>query len=153
MKKALLVLVLLASPAAAQETYTLSAAATNVTELTAIVTASNGRLCERYALASTCTQAQACTAAVTAGTTVGGGAACTATQARAAGIRIYPISQPGREEFVMYAIAVPAFNAMKATIVSRTQEVQCQNWQTATQPQKDAVCTASGLSAGCLLCP
>lgn len=149
MKKILLLLLVgMAAPAMAQETYSLSATAQQVSDLTLIVTAANGRACESFNLAETCTQAQACTAANAAG-----GASCTAAQARAANARIFPLTQPGREEFVTFMIAAPRFQDFKVGIVGRDHDKMCQFWSTATQVQKDTTCTSVGRSAGCQLCP
>jgi hypothetical protein len=149
MKKLLLfALVLLAAPVVAQETYSVPANAGQVADLTSIVDAVNGRTCEAQALSTACTQAQACVSANAAG-----GASCTAAQARAANVRIYPNTQAGREEYVQFKIALAKFNELKADIVARGLQRLCQFWATANQTQKDALCTGSGQTAGCLLCP
>jgi len=151
MKKLLLVALILgaaARTASSQETYSISAGAGNVSDLTAVVDVSNAKTCERNSLAPTCTQAQVCTAV-----SAPGGASCTAAQARGANVRIFPNTQPGREEYVTFQIALPKFNEIKADILARGQQQLCKFWTTATQPQKDALCTSSGQAAGCLLCP
>ena len=148
MKKVLLVLILLGAPVVAQETYSIGGSAGQVTDLAAVVQATNERTCESWALAITCTQAQSCTAASAVG-----GSGCSAAQARAAKARLYPATQAGREEFVTFVIVAPVFTAMKADIAKRGQERLCSFWATANQTQKDALCTGSGQSAGCLLCP
>jgi len=147
MKKLLLALVLFAAPAIAQETYSIPANAGQVSDLTAIVDANNGRVCERLNLATNCAQSLACSTANAAG-----GSGCSAAQARAAAVRIFPQTQAGREEFVQFMIAAPKFLAIKTDIILRAQERLCAFWSTANQTQKDALCTSSGQSAGCLLC-
>jgi hypothetical protein len=98
-------------------------------------------------LATSCTQAQACTAA-----NAPNGASCNAAQARSVGARIFPATEAGREEFVIFQITVPEFNRMREKIAQRHQELLCVFWGTANQTQKDAICTAASLPAGCLLC-
>ncbi len=71
---------------------------------------------------------------------------------RAAGRRIFPNTQPGREEFVIYMIAAPRFVDMRADLIKRGQERLCAFWTAASQGGKDALCTGTGQAAGCLLC-
>lgn len=139
-------LLLLAAPLAAQESYTISANAGQVADLTLIVSANNGRTCLRLGQVELCTQAQAC---VAAGAT--GGASCTAGQARAANARIFPATQAGREEFVTFVIAAPRFQDMKQGIVGYDQERAKANWTVFNQAQKDAACASLGRAAGCQL--
>jgi hypothetical protein len=152
MKRALLAFVLFAAsvPAFAQETYSLPAGAGNVTTLSVVITGMNGGICVASGLPRTCTQAQACTA-----TGAPGGASCSAAQARAAGIRIYPLTQPGREEFVTWVIAVPKFLELVAAQQAEMVRAACEAWNALTQGQRDTVCTATlGLPAGCSFgCP
>lgn len=100
---ALAVVVLFSGVAMGQESYTVNATAGQVTDLTAIVDISNEQVCRGLGLALTCTQAQACTAKGAPG-----GASCTAVQARGAGVRIYPQTLAGREEFVTFALVASA---------------------------------------------
>lgn len=132
----------------AQETYSLAATAQQVSDLTIVVAIENERTCIRLGQAASCTQAQACTAANAAG-----GASCTAAQARAATARIWPATQAGREEFVTFAIAAPRFQDLKAGTIGRHREKMCEAWTAANQAGKDSMCTATGNSAGCTLCP
>jgi len=149
MKKLLFVgLLLLAPIVEAQETYSLSATAAQVTDLQAIVQASNEKVCNRFALADSCTQAQACTAAGAPG-----GASCTAAQARSVNVRVFPNTQAGREEFVTFVVAAPRFQDLRAGILGHNREKFCAFWATATRGQKDGICTAAGRAAGCELCP
>lgn len=143
-----LALVLLAAPVLAQETFSLPATAVQVTDLSGIIDATNGRTCESRALAIGCTQAAICTAAAAPG-----GASCTAAQARSVNVRIYPSTLAGREEFSQIEIALKRFNELKAEISKRALERLFKFCSTATQPQKDALCTDSGQAASCLLCP
>lgn len=159
MKKLLVLLGLCLVPlASAQETYSISANAAQVSDLTAIVGAANGEVCNKLGLALGCTQAQACTVA-----NAPGGSACTAAQARGAQVRIYPQTQAGREEFVVFGIAGPRFNELRASAVPAfSQRKLCDFWATAPRTgtnSKDAVCAAAGLPTsvsaptGCELCP
>ena len=149
MRKLLLLGVVLFAPSVwAQETYSISANAAQVTDLTSEVRVSNEQTCSRFNLAFTCTQAQACTAAAAPG-----GSACTAAQARGANARVFPQTQAGREEFVTFVIAAPEFTSRKSGVISWDQQTFCTTWRAGTQTQKDAMCTAGGLSAGCTLCP
>jgi hypothetical protein len=141
-------LILLCSGVSAQESYSISASAQQVTDLTNIVTARNEKLCQRFSLALACTQAQVCTAASTPG-----GASCTAAQARTAGVRIFPLTQAGREEYVTFQIAAPAFNDQKAIVPSWLQKKACDTWQTQNQTERNTACAAHSLPNGCLLYP
>jgi hypothetical protein len=147
----LVLVVLLAAVAAeAQETYSVGpASAAQVTTLTTVISALNRETCLRYSLAASCTQAQACAAA---GAT--GGSGCSAAQARAAGVRIWPATFAGREEFTTHGIAVPGFNALVSAQNNETRRIFCDGWTAATVTQRNNACTAIGLSAGCdPVCP
>lgn len=140
--------VLFAAAASAQETYSQNATAAHVVDLRLVVAAQNEATCERLGLVETCTQAQACTS----GNAVGG-ASCTAAQARAANVRIFPDTQAGRDEYVLHTYVLPQFNAARALIAARHQFKLCRFWVTATTVQKNAVCSAAGQPNGCELCP
>lgn len=146
----LVLVVLLAAVAAeAQETYSLPAGAGNVTTLTTVMGGLNRETCVRYSLAANCTQAQVCAAAGAPG-----GSSCTANQARGAGVRIYPLTFAGREEFVTFGIALPEFMRLVAAQQSETRRIFCEGWTAATVTQRNNACTAIGLSAGCdPVCP
>jgi hypothetical protein len=146
MKTLTLVLVALlgAASAQAQETYSLPAGAGNVVTLTTVIAGLNGDNCVRYALPRTCTQAQVCTAAGAPG-----GASCSATQARGAGVRIYPLTQPGREEFVTFGIALPAFLQLVSNQQQETRRVFCEGWLASNTTARNNACSALGLAAGC----
>lgn len=140
MKKALLVALVfagLASFASAQETYSVNAPAGVVTDITSLVSIQNQRTCERITLASSCTQAQACTQVGAAG-----GASCTAAQARASNVRIYPATTAGREEWVNQEIVIPDVNDRRATIPGRYNERRIGAWAVATTAQRNAMCAA-----------
>lgn len=148
-----ILLVLVAASVSAQETYTQSASAAQVLDLSAIITAENEDTCESRALAETCTQAQVCTAA-----NAPGGASCTPAQARGAGVRIYPLTFAGRDEFVLHNFVLPRFNAARIRIAQRHRIKECRFWATATNTQKNAACQATGntsstVSQPCELCP
>ncbi len=128
----------------AQETYSLPAGAGNVVTLTAVITGLNGDNCARYSLPRTCTQAQVCTAAGAPG-----GASCTAAQARGANVRIYPLTQAGREEFVTFGIALPEFLRLVANQQQETRRAFCEGWNAANTTARNNACSALGLAAGC----
>jgi hypothetical protein len=141
----LLVVVLgLAGAAQAQENYSLPASAGNVTTLTDLITFTNAQVCLSRALAVGCTQAQVCTAAG-----VAGGASCTPAAARAANVRVWPNTQPGREEFVTFQIAVPRFADLSGGLPSLKEQVRILQVGTLSQGTKDSACTTLGLPAGC----
>lgn len=139
-----LFLLFLPVAAQAQETYSLPAGAGNVITLSAVITGLNGDNCARYNLARTCTQAQVCAAA-----NAPGGASCSAAQARGAGVRIYPLTQPGREEFVTFGIALPRFLELVAAQQQEDRRAFCEAWNAATTTQRNNACTAIGAASGC----
>ena len=130
--------------AEAQETYSLPAGAGNVTTLSTVMLGLNGDTCARYNLARTCTQAQVCAAAAAPG-----GSSCTAAQARGAGVRIYPITFAGREEFVTFGIALPEFLRLVAQQQQETRRAFCESWAAANTTQRNNACAAMGAAAGC----
>ena len=142
-----LALVLIAAPAYAQETYSLAATAGQVTNLSLIAAGQNERVCKRLALAITCTQAQACTAA-----NAPGGSSCTAAQARGVDARIYPATQAGREEYVLFKIAGPSFTTQLQDLGSQHQSTFCEWFIAQSQGGQDTVCTNAGLPASCRIC-
>lgn len=106
MIRSLLILLLFAGGASAQEAYTLNlggnAENTKAAKQTQVGMVNLGRLqwnedvCKAGSLPATCTQAQACAAL-----NVAGGASCSAAAALAADARIYPDSVAGREGFIV----------------------------------------------------
>lgn len=143
----LLLLLLLAPVAWTQEDYTISANANQVADLTWIVSVANTKTCINWGLSAGCTQAAACTAANAAG-----GASCTAAQARAAQARVWPQTQAGRQEFVIFEIAAPGFQTLRTEANNFGRQAYCAWFNAQTQGVKDGVCTAIGLPAGCS-CP
>jgi hypothetical protein len=135
--------------AVAQEAYTLNASAGNVTTLTGVITKRNGDLCASYGQARTCSQATMCTLA-----SVAGGASCTAAAARTAGVRIYPLTLSGREEFTTYQIALPKFVEIVGEQDAETRRSFCEFWLAANTTARNSACSAIGASAGCdPVCP
>lgn len=134
----------LGASAHAQETYSLPAGAGNVATLTTVIVGQNGDNCARYSLARTCTQAQVCAAAAAPG-----GSSCTANQARSAGVRIYPLTQPGREEFVTFGIALPRFIELVNNQQNEDRRSFCENWNAASVSTRNTFCTTIGLASGC----
>lgn len=139
-----------AAPVFAQENYTVPAQAADVTDLSQVIIVRNEKLCIRLNAGTNgvCTQAQACTAANAAG-----GASCTAAQARAANARVFiGTTQAGREEYVIFAIVVPAFADQKAAVPGWERKRLCDFWATANTTQKNQICTDFGRAAGCQVC-
>lgn len=135
------------------ETYsfTISAAA-NVAKLDLGRTQYNARVCSSFSLAVPCTQAQACAASFAATGQPASGGSCTAGEAQAANVRIYPNSQAGREGFIANELVrgdLAIFARQQAKLDFAAQQSFC---KAATQVQIDALCAANGLSAGCSIC-
>jgi hypothetical protein len=154
MKRLILtVLVLLtASLASAQETYSFSVGGTTGNRNSLVGMLELGRVqnntdvCVRAALPATCTQAQACTALG-----VAGGASCTAPDAIAARARIYPASLAGREAFLaneMVRTKAPEFYAEQVRRDAAALAAFC----AISQGNRDALCSLLGLVAGCGAC-
>lgn len=146
----------LASPASAQETFSFSATANQVTRVDRGRLVTNAKTCQRLStvaspLTFTCTQAQAC---VNAG--AAGGASCTAAQARAANARIYPATLAGREEFLGFGIIVPEISNLMNVAVSFDQSEFCRLFKLAAAGSQNTVCTTIGytpVSGQCEVCP
>jgi len=153
MKKTLSILLLIAASASAQETYSVAILnPANVSKLDVGRQLANQAVCTRFSLAVSCTQAQACAASLSATGQPASGAACTANEAQTAGVRIYPNSLAGREAFITQELIraqLDVFARQRAKLDFAALQSFC---KTATQPQIDGVCTASGLSAGCGVC-
>jgi len=150
MKRLLLLVVLSFIPAfaEAQESYNVAATAGQVTRLTKAVTIQNRQTCGASGFPASCTQAQVCTFVNAAG-----GASCTAAQARAANVRIYPNTLAGREEFVTFALVVPAFQQLVSIAVSTDQQDFCAAFKAAAQGTNNATCATYGLPTVCEICP
>lgn len=128
----------------AQETYSIPGSAPNVVTLSDVITYYNGQKCEAQSLPRACTQAQACTAAGAPG-----GASCTAAQARGANVRIFPLTQPGREEYVTFEIAAPKFGELVTQVQAGAKRRDyCEAWASASQGTRDTHCSALGLPTG-----
>jgi len=134
----------LAGSAQAQETYSLPASAGNVTTLTDVISFFNAQTCQGFSLAPNCTQAQACTAA-----NAPGGASCTAAQARGVSARIWPLTQPGREEYTTFQIALPRFQDLVGSVATAKRQTFTIAWAGISQGSRDSICTTLGLPAGC----
>lgn len=146
MKRLLFLLALISFPAIAQaqETWLLSPTVGQVSRTTKAVTIQNRQTCASMGLGPTCIQADICTAK--------GLAACTPAQARAANVRIYPNTQPGREEFVTFVLVIPAFQQLMSTAVTSDVQDFCGAFKAASQATRDATCTTYGLPAACEPC-
>lgn len=136
--------VLVGISAEAQETYSLSASAGNVTTLTDVISFFNAQTCQGFSLAPNCTQAQACTAA-----NAPGGSSCTAAQARNANARIWPLTQAGREEYTTFQIAMPRFLDLVGSVATAKRQTFSTAWAALSQGSRDSICTTLGLPAGC----
>ena len=149
MKKLLALIVLvLVSAASAQETVSLELTSNQVSTVNALLTMHNEKICGDQLSTLTCTQAQAC--AASGGSDFSG---CTAAQARNAGVRIFPADAAGRDEYITFMLAGPAFQGAKRDLSAWNGEKYCTYiFPTQTQNQRDAVCAARGMSAGCDLC-
>lgn len=149
MRKLLALFLALGATTYGAESYSVPVSDANQATMTALVDAGNYRTCKRLnaGTAGVCTQAQACTAA-----SAPGGASCTPAQARGASARIFPQTQPGREEFFTFEIAAPKFGDLQGGLAQHGRERMCDFWATANQTQRDALCTGSGQAAGCVLC-
>lgn len=137
-----------AGTAASQETYSVAASVGQTADLRQFVLSKNRRTCQAQGLAVTCTQAQACTSANAAG-----GASCTAAQARAANVRIWPDTQAGREEFVIFFWLAPLFSQAKASLPTLAAPDYCAWWTLQNQTTRDTECTKIGAPTGCSICP
>lgn len=135
-------------------TYTLTATQAQDDLLRDIITANNEKLCTTLAAVGgfACSQTQACAAAVLKNIPVGGGSACTAQQARASNVRIWPNTSPtDRTEYITFAIAGPEFVDQKPLIGAWQRIRACLKWGTDNQTARNASCTAAGLPANCQL--
>lgn len=141
-----LAFLVLAPFAQAQETYSLPATAGNVASLSSQITVRNALVClSKGAVGgATCTQAQACTAY-----SAPGGSGCTAAQARTVNARIYPLTQPGREEYLIFEIALGKFIDNDAAVPALKSQILLLQLPAVTTPNKDAACVSLGLAAGC----
>lgn len=139
----------------AQETYSLSATANQVTDLRQHVLAENRALCRRYSVAlASCQTSQG---TICAAANAAGGASCTAAQARAAGVRVWPDTQAGREEFVTFSWVAPDFQAARTEtpqpfIPGPAMGDYCEWWKAQNQTTKDAECSKISAPTPCVVC-
>lgn len=136
----------------AQEAYTVNASAGQVSDLQQYTLSLNRALCRTLNLAVTCTQAQACTAGNAAG-----GASCTASQARAANVRIWPDTLAGREEYNLFFVAAPKLveirNLSPITFVpGPAMGDYCVWWTAQNATTRNAECSKVGAPNGCSVC-
>lgn len=144
---ALVVLAGLAVASEAQESYTISVTVNQQARVTRSVNVQNQTTCIRLNQPAACTQAQACVAANAAG-----GASCTAAQARQANARIYPNTQPGREEFAT-AVFAKDVNEMINNAVALDQSQWCVAFKAASLANQNSACTVVGYTSPCEPCP
>lgn len=131
--------------ASAQEIYTVNANANQVARLTRSAWRANAITCLNHTLPIGCTQTQACVS-------VGLPSGCTPAQARGGNVRIWPATQAGREEFVIFFMILPVFKALEKDDAGFDSQQFCVAWPSLSQATKDGICTAAGLTAGCELC-
>lgn len=143
------------TPTPAPEDYTVSANSSRVGDIVQMVQMRTEKLCAQvhqrvgtnpWSPAYSCTQGQICLAV-----NAPGGASCTAAQARGAGVRLFPTTQAGREEFVTFGLVLPQFQDQLEAVPSWQRYRQCLTWQAGNAATRDSMCTQSGLSAGCRL--
>lgn len=148
-----LLCILLAVSASAQETYSVTISLpANVAKLDIGRQLANQAVCTRLSLPASCTQSQACAASFSATGQPASGGSCTVIEANQAGVRIYANTLAGREAFItleMIKADLDVFARQRAKLDFAALQSFC---RTATQPQIDVVCTASGLAAGCGVC-
>ena len=137
MKKALLALIVLwASPALAQESYTLNATAGQVTNfINPGRVTHNETQCNAAGLPFTCTEVQIQAVPGFEST------------------RIYPDSLAGREDWIIDVVIGPRVPELRSTNDAWDQQKAELNWCAGDQTFKDAGCAALGLAAGCQLYP
>jgi hypothetical protein len=140
-------LVAFAGVASAQESYTISVNANQATRVEKARLHKNRQTCERWQLPASCTQAQVCVTA-----SVAGGASCTVTAARTAGVEIYTAGLAGRQDFLTFSILVPAFQDFINQATAVDYQDACVLWAGFNQTQKNSVCSSIGLPAGCEIC-
>lgn len=141
MKRFIPLALILLSPvfAEAQETYSVSASVAQVAELRHYTLALNRATCRSLSLPATCTQAQACPG-------------CTNAQARQQDRRIWPDSQAGREEFVIFVWIAPDYDAIRTATPGKVLEDYCAWFRAQNQAGKDAECSKIGAPASCNVC-
>lgn len=148
-----LLCILLAVSASAQETYSVTISLpANVAKLDIGRQLANQALLTRFALPSNATQADVCAASLAQTGQPASGSACTLVEANNLGIRIFPNTLAGRELFIsqnLIKAELDVFARQRAKLDFAAMQTFC---KTATQPQIDGVCTATGLSAGCGVC-
>ena len=151
MKKLFALIVLAAaanvSAQSVDETYSIPIVAAQVAAIDLGRNQHNDERCSANSLPEGCTQAQVCVAA-----NVAGGASCTALAAILAGQRIYPDSLTGRNAFIgneLVRSQTNAFVQKQAHLDVNKARAFCAS---STQIQRDAVCSAFGLGAGCFVC-
>jgi len=126
--------------------------AANVAKLDVGRQLANQALVARFGLTGSATQADICAASLAQTGQPASGSACTLIEANALGIRLFPNSQAGRELFInlnLVKAELDVFVRQRAKLDFASLQGFC---KTATQPQIDGVCTATGLSAGCGVC-
>lgn len=139
MKKLLIALLVLALPVIvqAQETYSISATAPQVTMVDGARVLTNRRACLHVGLVATCTQADVDAHEIPVGFS-------TPT--------IYADSVVGRAAFLR-SILGPQILAMQDAVLAQQHQDYCDWFElAATTAQKNAVCSASGLPDGCTMC-
>lgn len=134
MKKLLAVLIVFAVPAVAQETYSIPATANQASIVDRARILTNRRSCTSIGLPKTCTQADV------------------DILAPAPAVVVYPDSLAGRTG-LLKGILVRNIKAMLDAILAQERIDFCDWFEvTATEGQRNAVCSAAGLPNGCTMC-
>ena len=134
MKKLLAVLIVLAVPAVAQETYSIEATAGQELKVNRARILTNRRACTSIGLPKTCTQADV------------------DVLAPVPAVVIFPDSLAGRTDFLK-GILAENIKAMGDAIIAQERVDFCDWFEvTATAAQRNAVCNAAGLLDNCTMC-
>lgn len=80
------------------------------------------------------------------------GAACTANEAQAAGVRFYPATNTGLGNFMENELVKPLLPAFKEAKSRQAGAVAAQACKDANKAGKDAICAAFGMAADCGFC-
>lgn len=126
--------------------------AANVAKLDTGRQLANQALVARFGLTGSATQADICAASLAQTGQPASGSACTLVEANGLNIRLFANSLAGRQLFIemnLIKAELDTFVRQRAKLDFAALQGFC---KTATQPQIDGVCTASGLSAGCGVC-
>ena len=112
----------------------------------------NRDLCDRVKVVGACNQNNVCAASFAATGQPASGAACTANEAQAAGVRFYGNTSAGLQNYIEVEVVkplIPAFKEAKSIQARAAARTKCLS---ANKAQKDAICAAFDMAADCGLC-